>query len=348
MGMLTLSVSALGQVLVDTIPFPGMLNLNFWGIHVTPDTIFLGADGPGHIYYANHAGDTLGHTASGYTYNHGLIKRPNSFLIASQYSTQGAKLHEIGLDGDSLDTWTFPPGLLASTSGSFNTGGVGGLNEAGDGAIWFTAYNPQSDTYPHTYAYKWVPGSPTFLDTVPLLGKQPYGITVKGDTLLYVIDNLQGDQERIYAYDLTNEEDLFSFELPDTPIDNDQRPFGMHWDGNYLYLVANRQGGSAWAHQTIFIYSFDQSVDVPLNQRAEEIRIYPNPASASLHIELPAAPRSSVRLQVHDVTGSIVHQENVSRLLNRVDVSQWPAGLYFVNLSEDGKPVTTQRLSITR
>ena len=62
------------------------------------------------------------------------------------------------------------------------------------------------------------------------------------------------------AYDLTNEQDLGWTELPDTPIDNDMSPRGMHYDGEFLYLIANRQGGSAFAYQTVYIYAFDATV----------------------------------------------------------------------------------------
>lgn len=332
------------QVLVDSIPYPGQLSLGLWGIHVTPDTIFLGADGPGPIYFSDHDGNMLGNQPTGYTYNHGLIVRPGSFLIAKDYTTSGSILHEVARNGDFIQQWTFPPGVLGSS------GGVGDLAEAGDGAIWFTVYFPRSATYPFTYAYLWMPGGTNLLDTVPLNGKQPYGITIKGDTLLYVIDNLQGDQERIYAYDLTNEEDLFWFELPDTPIDNDQRPFGLHWDGNFLYLLANRQGGSAFAHQTIFIYDMNDittGTGIALERRT--MSLYPNPGSEQVVVTLPADDiRDGVLLELLDQQGRLLRTWRMTSYTFTIDVQGLAAGDHLLRAVRDGVPLVTRKLVIAR
>ena len=58
----------------------------------------------------------------------------------------------------------------------------------------------------------------TIVDTIPVFGLQPTGITLKGDTLFYVNDgfNSSGSQgyDRIYAVNLATEDTLFSFGLP--------------------------------------------------------------------------------------------------------------------------------------
>jgi hypothetical protein len=331
-----------GQILVDSIPYPGMLNLNFWGIHVTPDTIFLGADGPGHIYFSTHNGTILGNQPTGFTYNHGLIKRSNSYLIAKDFTTQGGRIHEVDLQGQLLQEWTVPQGILGVS------GGIGDLEEAGDGAIWFTVYHQQSETYPFTYAYKWEPGSPVFLDTVPLLGKQPYGIALKGDTLFYVIDNIHGDPERIYAYDLTSQEDLFWFELPDTQIDNDQRPFGLHWDGNFLYLVANRQGGSAFAHQTIFIYAIDSPTGISHTAAGTAAHLFPNPAQEAITIELQEVPTPNTWARIFDGRGQLIREAPLTDKLHRLPCADLPSGNYVVNINRNGYTIASQRISIIR
>lgn len=333
---------AQAQTLYDSIPYPGQLNLNFWGIHVTPDTIFLGADGPGAIHFSDHDGNLLGNLPSGYTYNHGLIKRENSFLIAEDFSSGGAMLHEIDLAGNLISEWTFPPNILGNSSG------IGDLNEAGEGAIWFTVYFPDSDVYPYAYAYKWMPGSTTFLDTVPLQGKQPYGVTVKGDTLFYVIDDLDDDIERIYAYDLTSEEDLFFIDLPDTPIDNDQRPFGLHYHNGLLYLIANRQGGSAFAHQTIFIYSFDPTLGITDQLTLNDLVVHPNPASHFILIELPEKLSGNAQIQIFDAQGRIVQQEPADGGVQQFSVENWAAGMYMIKITEGPYVVAEGRFAVVR
>jgi hypothetical protein len=79
-------------------------------------------------------------------------------------------------------------------------------------------------------------------DTIPLRGNQVQGITVKGDTIFYVNYSFGSTPtpERIYAYSLTLGDTLFSFP---TPSGND-KPKGLHWDGQYLWLLADSIGGS--------------------------------------------------------------------------------------------------------
>ncbi len=320
------SLHAGAQTLVDSIPYPGMLNLAFWGIHVTADTIFLGSDASGAIHFSDHEGNIAGSLATPHDFNHGLIKRPDSYLIASDYTSSGATLHELDLQGTQINEWVFPPGVTGTSSG------IGDLEEAGGGAIWFTMYYPDSDNYPYAYAYKWMPGSETFLDTVPLQGDQPYGIAVKGDTLYYVTDDLDGDLEKIYSYDLVNGTDLGSVDLPDTPIDNDQRPFGLHYYNGHLYLVANRQGGSAFAHQTIFIYSLDGTVGMEVKEKADGPRIFPNPANDRIVIENPGASIGS-ELEIFDASGKLVLRSRITSHRQSIAVEKLVPGNYSLKIS---------------
>ncbi len=312
------------QVLVDSIPYPGQ-GTGVWGIHVTTDTIFLGSDLTGNIRFSDHNGSILGELTTPYDFNHGLIRRSASYLIAEDFTTNGAGLYEIDLSGALLASWTFPDVIGGASAG------IGDL-EANGNAVWYTMYYPDFNTYPFAYAYKWVPGDPAPVDTVPLQGEQPYGIALKGDTLLYVTDNLNGDQERIYAYDLANEQDLGWIELPDTPIDNDQRPQGMHYDGQFLYLVANRQGGSAFAYQTVFKYAFDISNAVFVREEPVAVLLHPSPASDVLTIRsVIGAARSYA---VFDVSGKPVATGILNTDRTMLNVSDWAAGTYTVRIGD--------------
>ena len=328
LSLLAMDLNA--QVLVDSIPYPGMLNLSFWGIHVAEDTIHLGSDASGAIHFSDHNGGLLGSITTPESFNHGLIKREATYLFASDYTTSGATLHEIDLSGAPLNEWVFPAGLTGPSSG------IGDLEEAGGGAIWFTMYYPDSDVYPFAYAYKWIPGSETFLDTVPLQGDQPYGIAVKGDTLFYVTDDLDGDLERIYSYDLANEVDLGHVDLPDTPIDNDQRPFGLHYYDDHLYLVANRQGGSAFAHQTIFIYSLDATVSIEGPRNEQAIEVYPNPATDRITVRWPDQVERSAGFEIIDAAGRIVLRSNSIQPTQNIQLAGLDPGNYVISLECGG------------
>ena len=318
-------ITSRSQILVDSIPLPG-LNQGFWGIHVNSDTIFLGADFNGNVYCFDHDGAQLSTEPTGFTFNHGLIKQPGSHLIAEDYTTNGAHLYEVSHSGATLlNTWTFPDVIGGNSSG------IGDLCAEGN-AIWYTMYYPDFDVYPYAYAYKWVPGDATAIDTVPLQGNQPYGIALKGDTLLYVTDDLDGDPERIYAYDLTNEQDLGFVDLPDP--DGDQSPRGLFYDGEYLNLVANRSGPSAFPYQTIFIYSFDATMGMADVDSDNALRSYPNPAQDRITLELPFE-RATTTFHVYDATGRTVLSTTTSNTRYTIDVSDWNDGIYRLNASNE-------------
>ena len=111
------------------------------------------------------------------------------------------------------------------------------------GAGWEGTYLWVSVYYPNTNAalYKIDVSAKTVVDTIPTYGTQPQGITVKGDTLFYVMDDNEGDPEIIFAVDLATEDTLFSFPVPDP---NGQSPRGLAWDGAYLWLLAEPVGGT--------------------------------------------------------------------------------------------------------
>lgn len=323
------------QTLFDSIPYPG-ISQNFWGIHVSADTIFLGADNSGNVYFSDHNGTILGQQATGYNFNHGMIRRSNSYLIAQDYTSNGAHLYEVSLTGAALNTWTFPNVIGGPAKG------IGDLCADGN-AIWFTVYSPDFPSYPFAYAYKWIPGDPTPIDTVPLHGEQPYGIALKGDTLLYVTDDLHGDPERIYSYNLTTKQDIGFVDLPDP--DGDQSPQGMFYDGTYLYLVSKRIGGSAYAYQTVYIYEFDQTVGIS-EPKCSVVHIHPNPADGESMLDLTQHGAGKMQLEIFDATGVLVHAETAVEGRHKIDTSTWGRGLYLVKTTGGNGSVATGRLVV--
>ncbi len=332
---LLLSGACSAQTLIDSIPFPG-ISQGFWGIHVKADTIFLGADNSGDVYFSDHNGTILGQQSTGYNFNHGLVRRPQSYLIAQDYTSNGAHLYEVSLTGALMNTWTFPDVVGGHSSG------IGDLCANGN-AVWYTMYYPDFPTYPFAYAYKWVPGDATPIDTVPLHGEQPYGIALKGDTLFYVTDDLNGDAERIYSYNLTTKQDIGFVDLPDP--DGNQSPRGMYYDGTYLYLVSQRIGGSAFAYQTVYIFEFDRTVSLSEVERSV-VHIHPNPADRLSMLDISQHGIGTMRLEVFNAIGALVHAETVVEGRQMIDTSTWGNGLYLVKTTGGDGSVATGRLVV--
>ena len=151
------------------------------------------------------------------------VERKTSFCDLQKVTTTGIVI-------DSISTKEF-----FGTNGAY----VGGAAWDGDG-LWISIYYPDVSAA----LYKINVAARAIVDTIPVVGLQPQGITVKGDTLFYVMDGFQGDEEIIYAIDLNTENTLFSFHVPETPGVR-QNPRGIAWDGNYFWLLAEPVGASS-------------------------------------------------------------------------------------------------------
>lgn len=243
--------SLFAQTLVNVYPFPYYNPYNFfWGItHIGNDLwIATDFDGTGYpfskMYRVSKTGAILDSVTSSFKFNHGLAWDGADFLWAEDFRTAGARIYRVTTAGVKIDSITLPS-LIGGAAG-----GIGDI-EITDNFLWFTIYSPDFTTYPNAYAYKMDLGSQAIVDTVPLYGRQPQGITVKGDTIFYVNDNFQ-DAERIYAYRKAVGDTIFSFAVPDP--DNNCNPKGLHWDGEYLWLLAERVGGTSFVYKALYKY----------------------------------------------------------------------------------------------
>lgn len=80
---------------------------------------------------------------------------------------------------------------------------------------------------------------------------------------------------------------------------------------------------------------------------AREISVYPNPNDGNFNIDMGQLPiADNVLISVLDISGKVVH-ENATRLhLVSLDLSSLNAGLYFVRIVEEGRPMAVKRVTI--
>lgn len=214
-----------------------------------------------------------------YNYGHGLVYEDGKYWISSSSSTAGLGLinavnatgsqvatlninypgmqESQGLAFDGTDFWyvdrkTARSDLFKVTSTGIVIDSIpiaelfgatniilGGAAWDGSG-LWISVYSPDT----RAALYKVNVAARAIVDTISVFGLQPYGITVKGDTLFYVMDGFQGDDERVYAVSLATEDTLFSFHVPETPSLR-QNPRGLAWDGTHFWLMAEPVGASS-------------------------------------------------------------------------------------------------------
>ena len=75
------------------------------------------------------------------------------------------------------------------------------------------------------------------------------------------------------------------------------------------------------------------------------IRVYPNPATEKLTLELINMPGRSSLVSMYDITGSLVYNRKLALTRTELDISNFDAGFYFIKVvSED--QTFTQRVEI--
>ncbi len=255
--VLFISTLSFSQSLINVYNFPYYNPYNyFWGITHVGNDLWIATDYDGTnypyclMYKVSNTGIILDSVSSTFKFNHGLAWDGTYFWWAQDYMTAGAKIYKISTTGAKVDSILLPS-LIGGASA-----GVGDIEIVGNN-LWFSLYYPDFTTYPFAYAYRMDLTTNTITDTIPLRGKQVAGITVKGDTIFYVTDNFQGDAEKIYAYRKSVGDTIFTITCPDP--DGDQNPKGLHWDGQFLWLIADRSGGTSLAYKSLYKYNLTGS-----------------------------------------------------------------------------------------
>ncbi|MDA7501751.1 T9SS type A sorting domain-containing protein [Chitinophagales bacterium] len=244
------------QELVDSSAFDQLQVYNsLWGLDYHNGKLYAGTDWSGEVFEISTDAEILSTIPTGLDFNHGLAFRDNEFVVVEDYTSSGSPLYWFDLNGNPTGSYVLPEGISGPASG------VGGLHTDGN-TLWFSVYYQDFDDYPYAYIYGMDMDSQEITDTVPCWGGQPMGITTKGDTLFYSMDDNDDDEEKIYAYSLSQKDTLFSLKLPDP--DNDQSPRGLAWDGELLHLLVTRPGSSAFAYKMLYSYTVEPTPIIEL------------------------------------------------------------------------------------
>ncbi|MCW8803890.1 MAG: choice-of-anchor D domain-containing protein [Ignavibacteriaceae bacterium] len=230
--LLLISSLSYSQTLLEAIDLPSGTFYNYaYGLAYNNSKYWISSgsstSGNGIINAVNSSGVQIDQIIINYPamrYSQGLAHDGTYFwYLERRGSTHG--LFKVDASGNVIDSIKI-----------FGSKYLGGAGWDGTG-VWVSCYYPNNEAA----LYKVDVSTKNIVDTISTIGTQPQGITVKGDTLFYVMDDNDGDDERVFAVDLATEDTLFSFHVPDQ---SSQSPRGLAWDGTYFWLLAEPVGGN--------------------------------------------------------------------------------------------------------
>jgi hypothetical protein len=101
-----------------------------------------------------------------------------------------------------------------------------------------------------------------------------------------------------------------------------------------MYHPANIQPGSALYIDNLYFGPRASSIKDPVTQNSNnQVKIYPNPASEILNIEIKDVQGNGV-FSIFDPIGKLIKKLNVREEIISLDISQLPSGSYFYQYSD--------------
>ena len=261
LNLLLISSLSFSQTLLETISLPNNNFYNYgYGLVYENGNYWISSGhstaGQGLINAVNASGTqiaTINISYPGMQESQGLAFDGINFWYVDR-KTARSDLFKVAPDGTVLDS--IPTAQLFGSSKY-----LGGAAWDGSG-LWISVYSPDANAA----IYKVDVSSKTIVDTISVFGLQPTGVTIKGDTLIYVNDGFlsNGTQgvDRIYAVSLSTEDTLFSFGLPH-PTNLQNSPRGLAWDGTYFWLMAEPVTGGSF--RNLFKYDLSGSGEPGIN-----------------------------------------------------------------------------------
>ncbi|NQZ69895.1 MAG: T9SS type A sorting domain-containing protein [Lentisphaeria bacterium] len=104
----------------------------------------------------------------------------------------------------------------------------------------------------------------------------------------------------------------------------------------YHLIIAIADAGDGIVDSGLFLESCETcNYNVGINEPSVEmLKIYPNPARELLHIEKEG--NESGELHIHDLNGSLIMNESITRAKSKIDISNLPSGMYMVTVQAGG------------
>ncbi|MCX6258753.1 MAG: T9SS type A sorting domain-containing protein [Bacteroidia bacterium] len=107
--------------------------------------------------------------------------------------------------------------------------------------------------------------------------------------------------------------------------------------GTYLVVLVINCNKSSDTYMTYINIASHLGVDAG-NQA--DLLIYPNPFTGSFKLNIPDVSNAEIR--IFNSTGQMIYSVRSANMSNQVNASQWPAGMYFVRVTNGNKQIVTR------
>ena len=102
-------------------------------------------------------------------------------------------------------------------------------------------------------------------------------------------------------------------------------------DGRLEAVIGNITGGLVF-YETDFTSNNDELLQPT---KADQLLVFPNPADDFVIISVQKDNYSDLSLDLYDINGHLVHQQELFRGENRLNQNGWPSGVYFYSIKNN-------------
>lgn len=85
------------------------------------------------------------------------------------------------------------------------------------------------------------------------------------------------------------------------------------------------------------------------NGNSDLISMFPNPASGQFQVQYRLPDKSEASLEIYNALDKCLYRQNISETGNlHLNISNWPNGIYFYRLLQNGKAVVSNKLMVVQ
>lgn len=99
-----------------------------------------------------------------------------------------------------------------------------------------------------------------------------------------------------------------------------------------------------FAPTTLYALKLDTTVAVNSSDVDFTFSIKPNPSNNYLNVIIENSLRGDYKIEVYDVLGKLILDQQLSKMQTSIPVSSWKAGVYLVKISNDNHSQTKRFL----